>query len=152
MPNTKSCAVTGSPLDHLALGRSLNTQVSGSVCFQLSATPGTVLPVESVAVRPSNRSRARLLAPTDSAMAGSRDSGSEPLLRTSVWVGWSWTPGGITAAKPGRAMARNNARPESREGREGVMDSRPFCNAPADYRGSRVVSISMYFQNSCALG
>ena len=42
MPYTQSCAVTGSPFDHFALGRSLNTQVVAFTCFQLSATPGTV--------------------------------------------------------------------------------------------------------------
>src|SRR5512140_939369 len=109
MPNTKSCAVTGSPLDHLAFCRSLKTQVTGLVCCQLSATPGTILPALSLAVSPSKRSRVRLFAPTDSARAGSSVSGSDPLLRTSVWVGCSWTPGGITAAVAGTARARNRA-------------------------------------------
>src|SRR5436190_17256825 len=107
MPYTKSCATTGSPLDHLAFWRSLNTHVVGFVCFQLSATPGTMLPAESFAVRPSNRSRVMLLAPTDSALAGSSVSGSEPLLRISVCEACSCTPGGSTAAAA--PNARNSA-------------------------------------------
>src|ERR1035437_4905957 len=98
MAKTKSSAVTGSPLDHLAFLRNLKTQVVASVCFQLSATPGTVLPFASLAVKPSNKWRVRLLAPTDSASAGSSVSVSEPLLRIRVWVELSCTPGGMTAA------------------------------------------------------
>src|SRR6185369_7242725 len=107
MPYTQSCAVTASPLDHLAFWRSLKTQVVALVCFQLSATPGTILPSASLAVRPSNRSRVMLLAPTVSAMAGSSDSGSEPLLRISVCVACSCTPAATTAARAGTASERH---------------------------------------------
>ena len=98
MPNTKSCATTGSPFDHLAFGRNLKTHVKASDCDQSSATPGTILPRASLAVSGSNRSSTMLAAPTDSISAGSRDSGSEPLLRMIVWVECNVTPAGTTAA------------------------------------------------------
>ena len=73
---------------------------------KLSGFEGTVgyigsvgLPLASVAVSPSNRSRMTLAAPTDSIRAGSKDSGSEPLFRVRVWVGCRVTPAGMTAAR-----------------------------------------------------
>src|SRR5438105_11405575 len=63
-------------------------------------------PAASLAVSASNRSRVRLFAPTDSASAGSSVSVSEPLLRISVCVGCSCTPGGMTAACAPTAQAR----------------------------------------------
>jgi hypothetical protein len=105
----KSSAVTGSPLDHLAFLRSLKTQVCGSTCFQLSATPGTILPFASAAHSPSNMSRITLLAGTPVASAASRVSGSEPLLRTSSCVSCSFTPAGTVAAAARPAEASSTA-------------------------------------------
>ena len=95
---TKSFAVTGFPLLHLAFLRRLKVHVlKSSLAVQLSAIPGISISVAgSVSVRPSYKARTTSVSGGAEASAGSKLFGNRPLLQRN-----SWTFCGNVCAKKG---------------------------------------------------